>query len=275
MKQTDSLKNSKPRRTDQLLVNYPWIPLLFIIVLAGLIGYLLGFLLPPVYEAKAVVTANIDLKENRPVVTEIMVDSQLNYIGELMYNPRIVEPLLSQEADFGNPITIADLKSMASIERQLMSTIIKVRGKNPEVAARIATNWAKFAFETLMEAKSHVLASTQARQELALIETCFPSSPDGNKDIPSGSAKGSFCEELSYQTAMSKLEEATRVLAVEEPKSLGLTSYIIVSQYIPASLPLTPASNNQGMMTFSGMIIGIVVGIIFVDFRRLTKINEN
>ena len=275
MKYAYSLKRSNPKRKNQLLMNYPWIPFLLMIVLGGVIGYLLGFLLPPIYEAKAVVTTNIDLKENRPMVTEIMVDSQLNYVGELMYNPKIVDPLLLHEANLGNPMTIENLKSMASIERQLMNTIIKVHSKNPEIAARIATNWAELAFETLMEVKSHVLATTEARKELAFIEACFPSAPDGIKDEPINSTCESFCEGLSYQTALAKLDEATKVLAAEETKTLGLTAYIDVSQFIPASLPQTPASNNQGMMTLSGMIIGIVLGIIFVDIRRLNKIDEN
>lgn len=272
IKQTDSHKNSKPRQEDQFSNFHTWIPLVILIVCGGLIGYLLGFLLPPIYETKAVVTTNIDLVENRPVVTEIMVDSQLNYIGELMYNPRIIEPLLQQEVSYGNPITIEDLKSMATIERQLMSTIIKVRGSNPEIAARIATNWAKLAYETLLAARPHVLAATQARQELALIEVCYPTNSAANESTSSG--EDSFCEGLSYKSANTKLEEATKVLASEEPKTLGLTAYIIPSQYIPASLPLAPASNNQGMMAFSGMIIGIVVGIIFVELARLKKTNE-
>jgi len=114
-------------------MKYPWISILLIVVLGGLIGYLSGFFVPPIYEAKAVLTTNIDLKEDRPIITEIMVDSQLNYVGELMFNPKIIDPLLSQEANSGNPLTLEDLKSSASIERQLMSTIVKVRDNDPVI----------------------------------------------------------------------------------------------------------------------------------------------
>lgn len=272
---TGSITRAKPKWFQQLLKNYPWVSFLIIIVLGGLIGYLSGFLLSPIYEAKAVLTTNIDLQENRPIITEIMVDSQLNYIGELMYNSKIIDPLLFQEAKSGNPLKLEDLESMASIERQLMNTIIKVRGKDPEIAARIATNWARIAFETLTEAKLHVLATSEANQQLVIIETCFPLSPDAAKDVPISSTEKSFCEGLSYQSAEIKLKEATKILATEESMTLGLTAYINVSQLLPASVPTIPTSNNQGMMTLSGMIIGIIIGIILVDIRRINKVDEN
>jgi len=150
-----------------------------------------------------------------------------------------------------------------------MSTIVKVRDNDPVIAARIATNWAKIAFETLLEAKSHVLAIVEAKQQLAFIEVCFPTNPDNAADKPTIVTEKAFCEGLTFQSAEAKLEEATRVLAAEESKTLGLTPYINISQYIPASVPVTPISQNQGLMTLSGMVIGIVVGIIFVDMRRL------
>ncbi|HSN94695.1 MAG TPA: hypothetical protein VLR89_06490 [Anaerolineaceae bacterium] len=204
-----------------------------------------------------------------------MVDSQLNYVGELMYNSKIIEPLLSEEADSGNPLTLEDLKSMASIERQLMNTIIKVRGKDPVIVARIASNWSKIAFETLVEAKTHALLASEARQQLAFLETCFPTSSDIAKDKPANVTIETFCEGLSIQSAEAKLAAATKVLTDEETKTLGLMPYINISQYIPASAPKVPTSTNQGMLTLSGMIIGIVVGIVFVELSRLKNIDEN
>ncbi len=266
---TDSRKAIQSNWTQQISRKYPWISFFLIVVLGGLIGYLSGFLLPPTYEAKAVLTVNIDLKEDRPIITEIMVDSQLNYIGELMFNPKIVDQLLSQEVNSGNQLTLKELKSTASIERQLMSTIIKVRGNDPVIATRIASNWAKIAFETLLEAKSHVLAAAEAKQQLAFLEACFPSNPSNTEDKPANVTEEAFCKGLTYQSAEAKLEEATKVLAAEESKTLGLTPYIIVSQYVPASVPVTPTSTSQGMMALSGMIIGIVVGIVFIDIRRM------
>ena len=259
----------------QISNRYPWITIFLIAVLGGLSGYLIGFFLPPVYEAKAVLTTNIDLKENRPVITEIMVDSQLNYVGELMFNSKIIDPLLLQEANSGNALTIEDLKSMATVERQLMSTIIKVRGNDPVIAARIASNWTSIAFETLLEAKSHVLAIDEAKQQQAFLENCFPSSQvDANPD-PTFVADEAFCKGITFDSAETKLKELTRVLAAEEPKTLGLTSYININQYIPASVPTVPISTNQGILALSGMAIGMVVGIICFDLRRVNKIDEN
>lgn len=267
--------NAKSSWNQQVSRKYPWIRLFLIAVLGGFLGYLIGFLIPPIYEAKAVLTTNIDLKENRPIITEIMVDSQLNYVGELMFNSKIIDLLLLQEASLGNPLTVEDLKSMATIERQLMSTIIKVRGKDPVIAARIASNWASIAYETLLEAKSHVLTIDEAKQQLAFIKTCFPSSPDEAINKPNSATEEAFCEGLTYQSVEVKLEELTRVLAAEESKTLGLTAYININQFIPASIPTIPTSTNQGLLALSGMVIGIVVGIVYFDLRRVNKIDEN
>jgi len=127
---------------------FPWL-LVFACMIAGaLLGALLSLALPPVYEARALVSTNLELVQDANI-TEIMLDAEINHIGELVFHPEVVSALIEKEASLGNALTLEQLKKITSVERQLMNTVIKVRDQNPEVAARIASEWAEILYTRL------------------------------------------------------------------------------------------------------------------------------
>ncbi|HPK26672.1 MAG TPA: hypothetical protein PKZ40_02910, partial [Anaerolineaceae bacterium] len=61
----------------------PWLIVAVGILLGALIGGVLSLFFTPIYEAKALVTTNMELRIDG-TLTEIMLDAQINHIGELV-----------------------------------------------------------------------------------------------------------------------------------------------------------------------------------------------
>jgi len=246
---------------------YPWIILFVSISLGGLIGFLTGYFLKPIYEAQAKLTANVDIKENRPIVTELMVDMQILHVGELLFHPDIIQPLLDAEAALGNPLTIESLYEIAAIERQGMNTLIKVRSNDPVLAARIANNWGNSAFERLEQAKPHAIRATEARQRIAMLNYCFPTTPNDFPWYGPSPDTVQFCEGLTFDEADSYLKEANLILLEEDTKTLGLSDSLNLSAFTPSSIPTKPIQYGRGTLVFSGALIGLVLGLIGISLR--------
>ena len=126
----------------------PWLIVAVGIILGALIGGVLSLFFTPIYEAKALVSTNMELRVDG-TLTEIMLDAQINHIGELVFYPEVVSRLIETEAAQGNELTLEDLKQKTSVERQLMNTIIKVKDPDPQLAARIASEWAEILYNRL------------------------------------------------------------------------------------------------------------------------------
>ncbi len=155
---------------------FPWL-LVFACMIAGaLLGALLSLALPPVYEARALVSTNLELVQDANI-TEIMLDAEINHIGELVFHPEVVSALIEKEASLGNPLTLEQLKKITSVERQLMNTVIKVRDQNPEVAARIASEWAEILYTRLTDAYEHAVQLSSAKLQYNSIRDCLSAQP--------------------------------------------------------------------------------------------------
>ncbi|MEA4958539.1 MAG: hypothetical protein VB029_02390, partial [Anaerolineaceae bacterium] len=104
----------------------PWAALVGAMLIGAILGFTVSLVVPPVYEAKSVVTTNMELVPDTNI-TEIMVDAEIDMVGTLVYHPDIIQALIQSEKEQGNTLTLEDLKHNGGFERQLMSTIIKYR----------------------------------------------------------------------------------------------------------------------------------------------------
>ena len=143
-----------------------------LMLLGALIAFFLSSFIKFKYEAESVLITNLELVENTNI-TEIMVDSQLELVRQLMFHPDITNAVLKVEQEAGNPLTLDQLNKMSQVERRLNSTYIKVRSNDPQIEARIATTWAKTAYERLSQAYQHALLVSEAQWTLTTIEDCL------------------------------------------------------------------------------------------------------
>jgi Capsular polysaccharide biosynthesis protein len=240
---------------------YPWL-LVFVFMLGGAgIGGLLSLALPPVYEARALVSTNLELTQDA-FITEIMLDAEINHIGELVFHPDIVDAVIAKEAGEGNSLTYDQLKKNTSVERQLMNTVIKVRDKNPHVAARIASEWAEILFTRLSEAYQHAVVLSGAKEQYNAIRGCLTANPRAPQE---------YCRSLTAEEARVELERLVPIIIAESPHSLGLTVALNVSQYQPAALPEKPLYYSRGSLILGGALAGLVSGLVIAEFHPKFK----
>jgi uncharacterized protein involved in exopolysaccharide biosynthesis len=240
------------KRTD-------WIGVAGMMLLGALIGFVIGFLFPPKYEAISKLTTNLEVVTGTNV-TEIMVDSQVDLVGTLVFHPDVVERVRQSLAGEGKNYTSTELIRMTKIERQLMSTLIKVRDVDPEVAALVASTWAEKTYERLTEAYPHALALSEAKASQAMLTGCLE---DPLKmGLP-------FCQSLTSEIVEKLLTETEIVILEESPLSLGLTGELNISQYQAALIPESPVAFQRSILILSGALAGLAFSLLFLEL--LTK----
>ena len=226
-----------------------------LMLIFAIVGLLVSFVLKPKYEAESFLITNLNLVQGTNV-TEIMVDSQLELIGQLMYHPDITAEILTLEKSASNPMTLADLKKNSFIERRLMTTVIKVRDTDPEIATRIASNWVEIAYDRLNLAYSHALLVSEAQWIITSIEDC--------QTDPLVVETG-FCQNLTPKEVNNLTDDAHEVILAEAPHALGLTKDLLISQYQPAAVPTVPIQGARSNLILAGAMIGLMLSLILFE----------
>lgn len=229
-----------------------WLGVVVIMLIGALVGLIVSLMLPPKYEAISKLTTNLEVVTGTNV-TEIMVDAQVDIVGTLVFHPDVVERVRQSLADEGFTYTASDLMRKTKIERQLMSTLIKVRDTDPEAAALIASTWAEKAYERLEEAYPHALALSQAKSTQVMLSAC--SNDSTKQSLP-------FCQSLTEEENARLASELKSIILQESPLSLGLTGELNISQYQPATIPERPVAFGRSMLILAGAVAGLVVSLL-------------
>ncbi len=256
------------KRTDMNLQlfkkgSHDWLILVVFILIGALIAFAFSFLKEPIYEATALVTSNLHLNKDGSV-NEFMLDSQINHIGELYYNPNVVQKLIEREYENGIHIDLETLKEIATVERRMLNSLIKIRHKDPEVAADIASNWAEILYKTLEQAYPYALEASRAKDTLVLLENCdnTNSNPEYTIEIDA------FCQSMTKSEYDQALATAKETVLQNDRNSLGLSEYLNVSQYQPAAIPAKPVSFHRGSMVLAGGVIGLLFAFMILIIRK-------
>ena len=144
-----------------------------------------------------------------------------------------------------------------------MSTLIKVRDNDPELAALIATTWAENAYERLSEAHTHALTLSQAKATQALLSVC-------GKDTTKQALP--FCQSLTEERTAQLANEIKSTILQESPLSLGLTGELNISQYQPAPIPESPIAFQRSILILAGALAGLTLALILGEL--LSKESE-
>ena len=229
-----------------------WLGVAGFMLLGAVIGLVISLLVTPKYEAVSKLTTNLEVVTNTNV-TEIMIDAQVDIVGTLMFHPDVIERVKQALADEGLTYTATELTRKTKIERQLMTTLIKVRDTDPEVATLIATTWAEKSYERLNEAYPHALALSQAKASQAMLTGCLEDIT--KQDLP-------FCLSLTPDRADQILSETESIILQESPLSLGLTGELNVSQYQLAPVPASPIAFQRSILILAGALAGLVFAVL-------------
>jgi len=239
--------------------SHDWLAIVVFMLIGALLGYGVSFLKQPIYEATALVTTNIALNEEGSV-DEFMLDAQINHIGDLYYNSDVIQKLIEREAGKGLNLDLETLKSMASIERRMLSTLVKIRHTDPKIAAQIASDWAEILFNKLQEAYPYAVELTTAKNTLFLLENCA--------NPPEGVEPNAFCESMTKEDYDKALAKAKEIILKNSQQSLGLSEYLNVVQWQAAEVPARALVYHRGSMVFAGSVIGLLIAFMTIIIRK-------
>lgn len=236
-----------------------WIFIFILILIGAGLGFAVSLFKKPIYEATALVTTNLHLNEEGPI-NEIMLDSQINHIGDLYFHPQVVEKLIATEKTNGLSLNLETLKEIGTVERRLLNSQIKIRHSDPQIAARIATNWAKILFDTLNEAYPYAIQVSNAKDKLVWLNNCV--NPIEEIEIDA------FCKSITKDELDQAISDAEAIILDKINHTLGLSKYLNVSQYQPASVPNKAISYHKGSMVLAGGVIGFLVALGILMLRK-------
>ncbi len=234
-----------------------WLIVFICMMTGALLGCLIGQFEKPLYQAEARVMVNLEIVRNANI-TEMMVDSQIDHISELAYHPDVINDLISLSQTRGKRVSLDYLKQNAGIERQLMTTVIKVCSEDAANAAQIATDWAEVLTNRIKEAYPHALLVSEAKAVLMAIEDC--SSDPIKGELP-------FCQTLTLEDVNKIKKEANSVILKESPSAMGLTKDLNIVGFQPSGMPTRPIRNSTGLFILFGALAGLAVSIIICELR--------
>jgi uncharacterized protein involved in exopolysaccharide biosynthesis len=228
-----------------------WWVIVLLTVLGGLAGWTIHFFRPPVYEAAAFLTVNMDFQKVK--LTQIEEDFVFNSSEAIASSVDVMNQVVMQAQADGTPMDFNQLLESISLERKQSVWEFHIRNRDPETAAKLANIWTEKAFQALTAALEHAVRADQIQDQIKSISLYqFTSgSPELSPDL---------------QTTLSNL--STELLQ-EKQLSQGVISVMKYSLTGPATIPTQPVLYNLANLVLAGATIGFVISLWVVSQRKV------
>ena len=220
-------------------------------VVGGLVGWAFHFFRPPVYEATAFLTVNMDFQKVN--LTQIEEDFAFNSSEAIGTSVDVMNQVVTQAQAEGILIDYNQLLESISLERKQSVWEFHVRNRNPEIAARLANLWAETAFQALNAALEHAIRADQIQDQIKSLSLYqFTSgSPGLSPDL---------------QTTLSSLSAD---LLQEKQLSQGVIAVMKYSLTGSAVIPTRPVLYNLANLVLAGAAIGFIISLWVVSRRKV------
>jgi capsular polysaccharide biosynthesis protein len=240
------------------LLRYWWV-LVVLVVAGGGLGWLVHGLRPPVYEARAAITVNINYDRSGEL-TDIEEDQAMEAVGRVIRSTDVQDALLADLQASGSSITAVQWEAMHTLERTNVLWVLIVRSPDPQQAASLANAWAGEAYPALQEALYHAnKAETQQRYQDALMACIQPGATSG--PLPN------VCQDSTPEQISAEIQQAALTVQQEQPAGRGLLPATLVSFNESASLPQSPVRYAANTFVFAGGMIGFLLGITLLELN--------
>jgi len=139
-----------------------WWKTVISVVIGGLLGFAISYILPPTYEAEAIFSASIDFTQinfdnlvgnyGEPVVwTQYEEDLALQVVERMLLKQ--FNPALRFARTLDPTLEVSEFRNSKQIERYLSMWYLRYRHTDPEIAQAIVNFWAEKGYEALVSAK--------------------------------------------------------------------------------------------------------------------------
>ncbi len=233
-----------------------------VMVVAGLMGAFLGYVLsqsmPPLYEAKAILSFGLNY-DREPPLRQREQDLAEGKVAGFVASDEILQAALDELAGSDRQSsektlpTLEELKSQVQLVRKISHWELFVVNQNPGLAAELANAWSSSAERGLWDAYTHALRAetlqTQLDQiQIELVELEVNPYP-------------SLDDEQSIKKLLVKTERLQSQLQNELDLSHGVVSFVSFEITNLASVPVDPSTRGVGSLVFAGNMLGFLAGI--------------
>jgi hypothetical protein len=252
------------------LILHRWWLIALLTIVGGLSGWVVGYFLPPVYEATAFY--KVDLNEDEVVKRDSLPGiASLDYartnlylgpVADMFFDPEISTELVLSAAQNGISMTSEDFRAPTfSLDRRGMEWFITVRDRDPETAALLANLWLELVDARLNGQLAHASSAEDLQIVHALVETCFTGN---NLEQGNQCAGTTFSGPSDLEAYLQDLEGQ---IASEQEDSGGLVPVIsleITRQAEPSSAPIL---YRRSLLMASGSLLGLLLSMLVISIQ--------
>jgi capsular polysaccharide biosynthesis protein len=230
-----------------------WWVILLLTALGGMVGWTIHFFLPPLYEATAVITANMDFQKGK--LTQQEEDYTFNAAGAIGTSTEVENQIVAEAQKRGFPIDINQLQQQMFFEREQSVWLLHIRNRNPQIASELANLWAEKFYAALNADVVHAIRANQIQTQIDTINTSF--SVSGSPVLSSGT-----------QAALQNLSDE---LLQEQQASQGVSSIMKFALTESATVPQKPVIFYLADLVLAGACIGFVVSLWAVSSYKVQR----
>ena len=239
-----------------------WWMMVTLMVVGGLVGFGFHLLFPPVYEAKAVITININFQKRE--LTQIEEDTAFNAASAIITSASVMNLVISDAQVKGYSITPERFLRDFYLEGRQSVWELRVRDRDPNAAAELTNIWAQNASDALNVALTHALQADQIQAQIAGLENCLAGTS------PQAASIQMDCKGYSHQEIEKMLQDQTTSQINEINLSLGIISIMTISLTDLAAVPESPILYGQAGMVLAGAFIGLVVSLWLINTFKVS-----
>ncbi len=259
-----ALGEISPSRTVQLILTRWWV-LLLLGILGGLAGWVFHQIRPSIYEARAVMTFNLDFPAYTDANLSIYVaDHTFGAGGALMFSTAVLQEVVADAQNRGMDVNLETFGKMVQYpERRQNLWTLRVRNPDAQIAADLANLWGEAAYRALDEAHAHAVRAWTLRTYVQALAEC-PDQPDLDPPPPPiCSGQGG----IDHQN----LAVIEAEMNAESQASQGISPELRFAFSQRAQVPDEPVAYTMGWLVISGALIGFLGGVLLLTlpFARM------
>jgi uncharacterized protein involved in exopolysaccharide biosynthesis len=239
-----------------------WWMMVTIMILGGLAGWVFHFFHPPLYEAKAIITINMDFEKRH--LTQFEEDAAFNAAGAIITSTSVKKLVIAESQIQGYSIDLNRINRHFYLEGKQSVWELRVRDQDPEVAADLSNIWAEKAVFALNVALKHALQAEQLQVQITGLENCLVGI-DGKAATTKLDCKGFSQNEIQVM-----LQNRTEELLKERKSSLGIIPIMVIGLTDSASAPEIPVVYDQAGLVLAGAFIGLVISFWVINTLKVS-----
>jgi hypothetical protein len=240
------------------IIHFWWI-LAALMILGGVIGFLVTFLLTPVYESTAAVSTTLDYAVLGKV-DDWEEDQVYSAIGDIITSTAVKDEVLALAQADGVEMTGLQIDKYFSADRQDSRWVMRVRADSAKSARKLNMYWSTAVMDALTRLKSESESTLVMQQYLFSLADCFEQSVA--VEPVAMSCEIQDIDELREEMARTGVE--TTDVANRSVFILSHTSYVLTTE---PTLPSDSVLYTRNLMVLCGALIGLFLGFILFSLN--------